>query len=586
MRTPRSTRFARLAAWLLMAASVLAVGACSREKPATAPAAPATSAPAAAATAAAASAAAPAAAAPAAKEAVFSREELDQMVAPIALYPDTLLAQVLMASTYPGNVADAVKWSKAHPEAKGDDAVRMVADQPWDPSVQSLVAFPQALATLGQDPGWVQRVGDAFLAQPDDLMDAVQRLRRQAQDAGNLTSNEFQKVSTEQPPPEVIAASQAVPTSDVAGGAIEAPPPPEPVIVIQPAQPETVYVPSYDPNTAYGTWAYPSYPPPYYPPPAAYYPMGGALMRGVAFGTGVAIADSLWGDTDWWGNDVDINVSHYNNINTNRTLNSTNNTWRHDPARRDGVPYRDNANRERYGRQMEGAGNRAQFRGEDANRTRQREQARQSMQQRGVEGPARSNAEARASARNVERSPEARAARERAGGDQRANAARTASDRAAADRARAGGDQRANAARTASNRAAADRARAGGGSRDAARASGQGQRGGAQARQSSQRVHASQSNSAARNSARQQQQARGGGGGRNSSAFHGASQPRASQAQAQRGRQSHASAQRSPSQRGGGGHQVQRQSPQRQQASRGGGQRSGGQPAGGGGRRR
>src|SRR5207342_1980580 len=91
------------------------------------------------------------AAAPKAKDAVFAREELDQMMAPIALYPDELLAQVLMASTYPGNVADAVTWSRAHPEAKGDSAVRMVADQPWDPSVQSLVAFPQALAILGQD---------------------------------------------------------------------------------------------------------------------------------------------------------------------------------------------------------------------------------------------------------------------------------------------------------------------------------------------------------------------------------------------------------------------------------------------------
>ncbi len=133
----------------------------------------------------------PPATAAAPSEAVFSREELDQMVAPIALYPDPLLAQVLMASTYPGNVADAVAWSKAHPKAKGDDAVKQVADQPWDPSVQSLVAFPQALATLGQDPAWVQRLGDAFLAQPDQVMDAVQRLRRQAQAAGNLASNEY-----------------------------------------------------------------------------------------------------------------------------------------------------------------------------------------------------------------------------------------------------------------------------------------------------------------------------------------------------------------------------------------------------------
>jgi hypothetical protein len=94
--------------------------------------------------------------------AVFTQEQLDQMLAPIALYPDPLLAQVLMASTYPGEVAEAVTWSKAHPDAKGDDAVKQVASQPWDPSVQALVAFPQVLATLGQDPVWVQRLGDAW----------------------------------------------------------------------------------------------------------------------------------------------------------------------------------------------------------------------------------------------------------------------------------------------------------------------------------------------------------------------------------------------------------------------------------------
>ena len=94
----------------------------------------------------------------------FKPEQLDQMMAPIALYPDALLAQVLMASTYPGDVADAVEWSARHKDAKGEDAVRQVADQPWDPSVQSLVAFPQLLAVLGQDPAWVQKLGDAFLA--------------------------------------------------------------------------------------------------------------------------------------------------------------------------------------------------------------------------------------------------------------------------------------------------------------------------------------------------------------------------------------------------------------------------------------
>src|SRR5688572_2199944 len=130
-------------------------------------------------------------------ETTFKREELDQMTAPIALYPDTLLAQVLMASTYPGDVADAAKWSKQNKNVKGEAAVKQVENQPWDPSVQSLVAFPQVLDTLSQDPAWVQKLGDAFLAQPDAVMASVQRLRNQAQAAGNLKSNEQQVVKTE-----------------------------------------------------------------------------------------------------------------------------------------------------------------------------------------------------------------------------------------------------------------------------------------------------------------------------------------------------------------------------------------------------
>jgi hypothetical protein len=312
-------------------------------------------------------------------ETTFSREQLDQMMAPVALYPDSLLAQVLMASTYPGDVADAVAWSKAHKDAKGEEAVRQVANQPWDPSVQSLVAFPQLLAVLGQDPAWVQKMGDAFLAQPDAVMDSVQRLRRQAEAAGNLKSNEQQTVKTESRPPDAPAST----TTTVQ--------PAQQTIVIEPADPEVVYVPSYNPTTVYGTWAYPSYPPYYYPPPAYYYP-GGALL---SFGIGVAVGGALWGDCDWWGGDVDIDVDRYNNINTNRQINRSENTWRHNSANRDGVPYRDRASREQYGRQLDGAGQRDNFRGHDPARAADRERARQSMSQRGFEAPATSNREAR-----------------------------------------------------------------------------------------------------------------------------------------------------------------------------------------------
>lgn len=326
--------------------------------------------------------AAPQAASVTQSETTFSREQLDQMMAPVALYPDSLLAQVMMATTYPGDVADAVKWAKAHPDAKGDDAVRQVANQPWDPSVQSLVAFPQVLDLLGKDPAWVQKMGDAFLAQPDAVMDSVQRLRRQAQAAGNLKSNEQQKVTTEPAAPPAAGATTTV---------VE---PAAQTIVIEPANPQVVYVPSYNSTSVYGPWPYPSYPPYYYPPSPYYYP-GGAFMAGLAWGTGIAITASLWGDFNWGHGDIDIDVDRYNNINSNRQINRSENTWRHNSANRDGVPYRDRASREQYGRQLDGAGQRDNFRGHDPARAADRERARQSMSQRGFETPATSNREAR-----------------------------------------------------------------------------------------------------------------------------------------------------------------------------------------------
>jgi hypothetical protein len=347
-------------------------------------------------------AAAPASATqPAATQAVFRTEELDQMMAPIALYPDSLLAQVLMAATYPGNVADAVAWSKAHPDVQGDAAVKQVADQPWDPSVQSLVAFPQVLATLGQDPAWVQRVGDAFLAQPNDVMDSVQRLRRKAQEAGNLQSNEQQKVTVQAAAPAPSSTTTVVqPASS------------NQTIIIEPADPQVVYVPSYNPTVVYGSWSYPSYPPPYYPPPPNYYPVATALATGLAFGVGVGIVNSLWGDCDWGGGDVDIDVNKYNNINTNRQINRNQNKFVHNPVNRDGVPYRDNRNRQQNGLRMSGGEQRQALRGYDNNRTAQRQRASQSLQQRGIQGPATTNQQARERAqvanRDLRNEPQAR----------------------------------------------------------------------------------------------------------------------------------------------------------------------------------
>ena len=252
----------------------------------------------------------------------FSNEQLDQMTAQIALYPDSLLAQLLMATTYPDQFALATAWSKAHPDAKGDDAVKMVENEPWDPSVASMVAFPEVVITLGEKPEWVKNMGDAFLAQPEDVMDSVQRLRQKAQQAGNLKSNEQVKVSTQTPEPRPAAAS---PTTVVQQSA----PPPQ-VIVIEPAQPSVVYVPAYNPAVVYGPWPYPAYPPYYYPPPAGYF-WSGVVATGIAWGVGIGISNALWGGCNWGRGDVNINVNRYNNINTNRQINSNGNraNWNH-----------------------------------------------------------------------------------------------------------------------------------------------------------------------------------------------------------------------------------------------------------------
>ncbi|MBN3762758.1 DUF3300 domain-containing protein [Burkholderia sp. Ac-20365] len=277
-----------------------------------------------------------------------SNQQLDSLTAPIALYPDALLAQVLMASTFPQDVEAAAAWSKANSQYKGDDAVKAVASQPWDPSVQSLVAFPQVLATMASKPDWVQQLGNAFLAQPNDVMDSVQRLRKQAQSAGNLKSSEQQKVVVEQS-----------------------------TIQIVPANPQVVYVPTYNPTVVYGTWPYPAYPPVYVPPPPGY-AIATGFATGLAFGAGIAVANSLWGGFNWNNHDVNINVNRYNNINVNNRINSNTSTanWnRNESINRNNANFnRNNAN---FNNNNLGA-QRDQFRGRDASRA----QAQQTLQNR------------------------------------------------------------------------------------------------------------------------------------------------------------------------------------------------------------
>ncbi len=276
--------------------------------------------------------------------ATLSNQQLDSLTAPIALYPDALLAQVLMASTFPQDVPAAAAWSKANPNLKGDDAVKAVGSQPWDQSVQSLVAFPQVLATMASKPDWVTQLGNAFLAQPNDVMDSVQRLRKQAQKAGNLKTNEQQKVVVEQNTVQIV-----------------------------PVNPQVVYVPTYNPTVVYGAWPYPAYPPVYVPPPPGYAVASG-LAAGLAFGAGVAITSSLWSNVNWNNHSVNINVNQYNNINVNRQLNvnsSTTNWNRNSTFNRNTSA---NVNNNVGGTQRDA------YRGRDTSASRQ--QAQQTLQNR------------------------------------------------------------------------------------------------------------------------------------------------------------------------------------------------------------
>lgn len=273
----------------------------------------------------------------------FSPQELDQILAPIALYSDSLLSQMLMATTYPIEVVEAARWVNANPNVKGEAAVQAVQNQTWDVSVKSLVAFPSALMQLNDHLDWTQKLGDALVSQEQDVADSIQRLRAKAADAGNLQSGPQQTVTTQ-------------------GGGTDR------TIVIEPTNPDVVYVPSYNPNWAYGSWSEPAYPPVYYPPPAGY-GYGTALASGLLWGLAFAgVGAALYGGWNW------ARGASYVNINTNRAVNidrnfdrnryTNNNRWQHDPAHRRGVAYRDQATRQQFGQNRPGAEQRQQFRGQ------------------------------------------------------------------------------------------------------------------------------------------------------------------------------------------------------------------------------
>jgi len=237
--------------------------------------------------------------------------ELDQLVAPIALYPDPLLAQVLMASAYPLDIVQAERWLEANKNLKGDQLKAAVDKQTWDDSIKSLVATPDVLALMSSKLDWTQKLGDAVVAQQADVMDAIQRLRTKAQANNKLQTTKEQTVTVQQ-----VQNRQ--------------------VIAIEPTDPNEVYVPYYDPGVVYGDWPYPDYPPEYWPAPG--YIGAGLLATGVAFGAGYALGrwasgGNYWGGGVNWGN---------GNINIGRPGGGGGTNWRPRVDHRQGVGNRGN----------------------------------------------------------------------------------------------------------------------------------------------------------------------------------------------------------------------------------------------------
>ncbi len=264
---------------------------------------------------------------------VFKQEELEQILAPVALYPDSLLSQILMASTYPLEVVQAQRWTEQNASLSGEAMTTELEKQTWDPSVKSLVNFPQVLKMMSEKLDWTQKIGDAFLAQQQEVMATVQKLRKKAQEEDNLKTTKEQVVKVEQE-----------------------------TIIIESSNPQVIYVPSYDPVVVYGAWPYPAYPPYYYYPPG--YVPGSALF---AFGMGVACGAAwgyAWGDCDWHGGDIDIDIDRNLDINHNidrdkykdrdrqagRLDQNGKGNWKHNPENRKGVAYRDQGTAQKFNR--------------------------------------------------------------------------------------------------------------------------------------------------------------------------------------------------------------------------------------------
>ena len=247
----------------------------------------------------------------------FTHEQLAQMLAPIALYPDTLLSQVLMASTYPLEVIEADRWVKKNERLKGDSLDDSLLDKDWDPSVKSLCHFPSVLALMSEKIIETASLGNAFLAQEDEVMDVIQKLRTEAYEQGNLTSTSKQKVVKK-----------------------------ETIIVIEPASPDVVYVPYYNPLYVYGPWWYPAYPPYYWGP----FPV--IVGAGISFWPGPFVSFSLvsWSYFDWHRRSIYINIHKRPRFFRHHKRHPKPGPWYHSPKHRRGVAYRDKPTARKYGK--------------------------------------------------------------------------------------------------------------------------------------------------------------------------------------------------------------------------------------------
>jgi hypothetical protein len=388
-------------------------------------------------------------------------EQLEALVAPIALYPDELLANMVAAATYPLEVVEADRWIKEKKNLKGDTLKAEVDKKGWDDSVKALTATPSVLDMMSDKLDWTKSLGDAMLAQQADLMDAIQRLREKAKANNKLVSNKQQKVTVKQQEGKQV-------------------------IVIEPNDPNTMYVPYYEPATVYGAWPYEEYPPYYFGYPS--YIGAGVVAAGIAFGTAWAIGrwGNYWGGGCNWGN-RNVYVNH-----------RTTSVWNHNPAHRQGVRYNNVNVQQRFGNNniRAGADNRMDFRGKNG------QQVLNPGKDRPGGGDRAGNIGDRAGDRGGDRA-----------GDRAGNRGDRGGDRAG-NRGDRGGGNRANTADRGGNRGnAGNRAKQGGGGNRAAAAN--------RARGGGINVSSGRAASAASARGRASFASAGGGGGRISAAGGG-----------------------------------------------------------------